>query len=208
MITAVARTRAFTKWRNSNKIIGDLKNNPVKTRKGKKLTWMQSASRWVSRTKVDTDQHPETIKEEIIDYYYKRNKEKEKAQICRIADENAFDQNNLFKKTFAECDNEHVHAMLRIKCGTITWTPELKRYPNNNIPVECIGCGVGVESLHHYLEECELYTEERQELKEKIGDSTSLAECMKNKKFMIELIEYCGKTLKKRNMKLWRTMNP
>ena len=78
MITAVAQSRAFMKWRNSSKIIGNLVNNPVKAREGKKLTWMQSASKWVARTKVNTDYHPDTIKEGIIDYYYKRNKEKGK----------------------------------------------------------------------------------------------------------------------------------
>ena len=124
------------------------------------------------------------------------------------ADKNALKQNNLFKRTYAECNNEHVHAMLRSKCEAITWTTELKTYPNNDIPVKCIRCSVGVEFLQHYQEQCELYTEKRQRLREKLETSTFLAKCMKNKKFMIKLIKYCGQTLKKRNMKLQRTMNP
>ena len=44
-IAAVARALAVRKWAESSKIIGDLIRNPVKNKRGTKLTWLQASSR-------------------------------------------------------------------------------------------------------------------------------------------------------------------
>ena len=130
MMAATARARGVRKWIESSRVIGDLVRNPVKKQsKGTKITWVSGALRWISRTKVNMNLGVNEFRKAIIEYYYKRNKEKEKGEICRISNLCKFNKNNLFKrkKRFNKISNEVMHKILRLKCGAKTWTVELKK---------------------------------------------------------------------------------
>ena len=198
MIMATARSRAINKWRESNKWIGDLIRNPItKKVKGVPLTWLSAGLRWIARTKVKVDEDPREFREKITEYYYKRNKEKEKADICNLANENNFMANNLMKqkRAYKEIKHEDMHQVFRFKCGAITWTPELKTRGTLHIESNCLGCNKGYENPLHFLFFCEEYADIREKT---IGTNRRLQEMMEVPNKFISLAKYITDALKRR----------
>ena len=56
-----------------------------------------------------------------------------------------------------------MHKILRLKCGAITWTVELKKwYPSKFEDVNgCVCCCKKPENLEHFIMECEMFKELR-----------------------------------------------
>ena len=147
------------------------------------------------------------FKKGIIDYYYKRNKEKEKGEICRISHKCKFYKNNLFKRRsrFKNISNVTMHKVLKIKCGAIIWTKELEKwYPDKYVSANgCICCNKKSEDFEHFLLVCERFkTLREQTIKkyiQKEGLASLLEKVIEDKKVFSEFVKYVEKALEVRN---------
>ena len=95
--------------------------------------------------------------------------------------------------------------MLKIKCGAIAWTPQLKTTILQNFNVNCVGCGTGTENLMHFLDECSLYENERKERDKSLGKAKGLKVCMNVTEKMVKLIKFIKEAMEKRRRKITYT---
>ena len=180
---AISRTRAITKWKDSNFLIKYLieSSNEFKSRKS---TWTKGTNLWLKRFKIDLNNPDRSSKQLVLENYSERIDKKDKTITTKLAKDYKIKSGKLIRKLEIQKTLKPlgVYQLMKLRTGTFNFTNNLvyKGFIRPEYKNKCLCCNESiVEDIKHLLLECKAFKQERLKylntiVPNNIGTSTNL----------------------------------
>lgn len=162
---AISRTRAITKWKNSNFLIKYLIDSTNKY-KSRNSTWTKGTNIWLKRFKIDLNNPNRSSKQLVLDNYSSRIEKRDKTLATKLAKDYKIKSSKFIRKLEIQQSLKPlgVYQLMKLRTGTFNFTNNLvyKGFIRSEYKNKCICCNEStVEDIKHLLLYCNAFTQER-----------------------------------------------
>lgn len=162
---AISRTRAISKWRQSEFLIKDLIETSSNF-KSRKHTWSKGTFFWLKRFKIDLNNPDKSGKQLVLENYSQRIEKRDKSIITQLNKEYKIKSGKFIRHTEINklLKPLGVYQLMRIRTGTFPYTNNLvyKKIIGPEFKNKCMCCRAReVEDIEHILIKCPTFNQER-----------------------------------------------